>query len=128
VSIRFHPRFLTLVAAHELGLSQDMTLHGVQYFLLGGTGLQRQLNIQRVKFEIITVRFPCWGTWSSVSNPSKIINPLFSAEGQCLRSRHIFAVEPSGQLPALAAEHAKQIAEQFVYDSVKLPASIPYVP
>src|SRR6266446_5095449 len=77
--------FPTLVGTHKLSFGQDVTIHRTQQFLLGRTGFQHQIDVERIKLQVIAVRFPWWRARPAVTDAFEIVDTLFGAKGQRLQ-------------------------------------------
>src|SRR6266705_3743635 len=67
------------VAADQLGVCEDVALHGAFDVGFGGPGFQIQLRIEGVEFEEITMRLARRRAWTAVADFAEIVAALAGA-------------------------------------------------
>src|SRR5258708_5764900 len=78
------------VASHELGLRENVSLHGGLGFRLACARFEIELLIQRVQLKKIAVRFSRRRARTAITNLAKVIAPLPRAIRELLLLRNAF--------------------------------------
>jgi hypothetical protein len=66
--------FLSRTLSHQVRFGQHMPLHCIDHVSLLRPSFERQLNIQRIKLEVIPVRFPRWWTGAAITDFLAIVS------------------------------------------------------